>query len=127
MRMTLISAACVLALSLAICILSLALLGGVVTEMDELRVRVMELFEAGDYEAADVRLAQMATTWQDNESMLEIIAQHEDLHTVTTLITEANVDIATGDFDGFQRSMSLLGEALRHLMSEEELRLSNVL
>ncbi len=127
MHRTLIAMLIVLALSVCICIVDVLLIGHVTDEIDVMRVDVLRMVEADDSEGAKVQLAQLAEMWERHESMLEIIAPHEDLHRITELIIEGDANLEAGDHDDFNRSMALLGEAIHHLYEEERLTLSNVL
>lgn len=127
MRRTLITMLVVLALSVCICMVDVLLIHHVTGEIDEMRVDVLRLVEAGDGQGAQVQLAQLAEMWSRHERTLEILAPHEDLHRITELIIEGDANLEAGDHDDFNRSMALLGEAIRHLYEEERLILSNVL
>lgn len=127
MRRTFISMMIVLILSVCVCIFDVLLIGHVTTEIDTMRVEVLQMVEAGDLDGARERLAQLAEMWSRHESTLEIIAPHEDLHNITELIIEGDANLEAFDQDDFNRSMALLGEAIDHLYSEERLTLSNVL
>ena len=99
----------------------------VTDEMEEMRMMVMDLAEAGDIEGAKAELGQMAGAWSRHEQVMEMLAPHEQLHEITVLIIEGDANLTAGDRDDFNRSMALLGEAVNHLREEEQLKLTNIL
>lgn len=127
MRQTLISMLAVMALTAGVCIFSQAFMTRAADEIDAMRTEVLDMTENGDREGAHIRLAQMAQAWSGYEGVLEAIVPHEALHEITVLIIEGNANLEAGDLDDFNRSMALLGEAIRHMCSEERLHLSNIL
>ena len=127
MRATLISMLAVAFLSVGICVFSVCLIGHVAGEMENMRIEVLNLADAGEISGAKERLEQMAQMWSRHEETLAVLSSHEDLHEVTALLIEGDANLTADDLDDFERSMALLGEALRHLREEEALSFSNVL
>jgi len=127
MRATLISMLAVAALSVGICVFSLGKIERAANEIDGMRTEVLDMIEAGETERAHLRLQQMAEAWRGHEKTLAAIAPHDALHRITELIIEGSANLEAGDPDDFNRSMALLGEAIRHLHEEERLHFSNLL
>lgn len=127
MRKNLIAMLTVAAVSVGICVFSQIQIENAVDEMDKMRMEVMDLAENGDTKGAEAGLGRMAERWIRYEGILEMIAQHEQLQEITELIIESDANLTAEDSDDFRRSMHLLGEAIRHLMEEEKLKLTNVL
>ena len=127
MRATLISMLAVALLSAGICVFSMLMIGHAAGEMESMRTEVLKLADAGDLPGAKERLKQMAEMWSRHEGTLAVLSSHEDLHKITELLIEGDANLAADDLDDFERSMALLGEALRHLREEEKLSFSNVL
>jgi len=114
-------------LAAGVCILSVALIGHVSSEMDSMRTEVLALSDAGRMNDARLRLQQMAEAWKKHEPLLAILVSHDTLHEITGLIIEGHANLSADDADDFSRSMALLGEALRHLHVEELPHLANIL
>lgn len=127
MKGTLISMLAVAALAAGICVFSLLQIGHVSEEMEQMRIEVLERYDAGDHEGARERLGQMKEMWGRHEEVLAVLAAHDDLHEITELIIESGAHLDAGDPDDFSRSMALLGEVIEHLQREETPRLSNIL
>ena len=127
MRSTLISMLAVLLLAVGICLVSVTLTGRITDEIEDMRAGVLRLTEEGNMEEAHALLGRMAEEWEARERLLEVLAPHESLHEITCLIIESEANLTAGDPDDFNRSMSLMGEALHHLYLEELPRLTNIL
>ncbi len=127
MTRTIAAMLAVLILSLGVCIFSVERIHRVTGELDGMRVEVLGLTERGDREGAKERMAQLAEVWSRHEATLETIAPHDALHEVTVMIVESDANLSSGDMDDFARSMALLGEAIEHLYTEEQLKLKNIL
>ena len=127
MKATLIAMLIVAFLAAGICVFSVLMIGHVTDEMESMRTEVLDLADAGEMSGAKERLKQMAEMWSRHEGTLAVLASHDDLHEVTELLIEGDANLKADDQDDFERSMALLGEALRHLREEEKLSFSNVL
>ncbi len=114
----------ILALSTALA--SLTVMRRTANELEAMRVDILRLAEAGDAEHAAERIAHMADAWAARKRLLEIVAPHETLHTVSQLIVEADTAFAARDSEDFSRTMRLLGLALEHLYDEERFRIENI-
>jgi len=117
----------VAAVAAGICVFSLLQIGHVSEEMEQMRVAVLERYDAGDHEGAREQLGRMKEMWGRQEEVLAVLAAHDDLHEITELIIESGAHLDAGDPDDFSRSMALLGEVIEHLHREETPRLSNIL
>lgn len=127
MRRIVVALVSVMICSIGICIFSTLYISRSSDKIDGMRSEVLLLIEQNDLDGAHLRLQQMAEVWAEYEPLLETLARHDDLHEITALIIEANANLESGDLDDFNRSMALLGQAIRHLAAEEQLRLSNIL
>lgn len=114
-------------LSAGSCIFSVCYIGNAVDQVEGMRTEVLELVGRQDREGAQLLLSRMAGIWSRYEPVLAAIAPHDALHEITALIVEGDANLSAGDTDDFNRSMALLGEALRHLSAEEGLHISNIL
>lgn len=126
MRVKLISTIVVLALSVALCLMSMHLVFSMLDEMEDYAAVILEKTDRDDREGARETLAQMAQKWQDAMPLLEALTPHEDLHDVTLQYVEATTNLESGDMDDFARSVSLLKESLGHLRDHESLSWSNL-
>lgn len=127
MRKNLIAMLAVAALSVGICVFALMWTERVIDRIDDMRMEVMDMAEAGDVEGAKAKLGQMAEAWEHHERVMEILTAHGQLREIATLIIEGDANLTAGDRDDFNRSMALLGEAIHHLYEEERLSLTNIL
>ena len=127
MRSTVIAMIVVAILSAAICVFAIVMIDQTVTEVDAMRLKVLEKAENDDIEGAHEQLAQLAEMWSRRANWLEILTSHEDLQQVSELIIEANANYEVGDTDDFLRSIALLGFAIEHIYAEEQFKLSNIL
>lgn len=127
MRVKLIATISVLALSIAICVFSMAFSFSRVEDMQRMATVVMEKFDKGDHDGAREALSRMAQQWEAGDSVLKMLLPHEDLHDVTIHYVEAIADLEAVDTDDFRRSMALLDESLKHLHEHESISIANLL
>ncbi len=126
MRSTTIAMIIVVALSMALCTLSLLSVRRAVGEMDILRVRAGEQARAGDLIAAEESLVAIANRLQKARATLEILTSHDDLHEVMLQIADARVCLEFEEMSEFQRTLALMGETLSHIRDMEEPTLANL-
>ncbi|NLF28672.1 MAG: DUF4363 family protein [Clostridiales bacterium] len=126
MRATAIALVVVLALSLALCALSLVTVRKAVREMDDLRVEAEEFARAGDGELAMERLVRIANRMEDARPFLEMLTSHEDLHDAVKQVVDAQVYLEFGALTETCRALSQLGEILNHIRETEEITLANL-
>ena len=126
MKRTLILTVCVLAASLALCAVGMAALNASVDEARRL-CSLAVLSEAdGDTEAAQTAMSRLAGLWQERRGVMEMLAEHDALHEVSSAIADARICLERGDGDEFLRAMTLLNLALNHLRDEQALRWENL-
>ena len=127
MKMTLVSMLAVALLAGCICCFSLTRIERATVEIDGMRTEVLELIDADRTHEARDRLRGMAEAWSRWEQELAVLVPHDMLHEIAGLIIEGDANLGAGDLDDFNRSMAMLGEAIRHLYEEERPALNNIL
>ena len=126
MKRTLILTVCVLAASLALCAVGMAALNTSVDEAQRLRSLAILAEGDGDTDAARTAVVQLAQLWRDRRGIMEMLAEHDALHDVSSAIADAQICLENGDHDEFLRAMSQLDLGLNHLRDEQALRWENL-
>lgn len=127
MKSMLISALAVAIITLTICGWGVAYVDEATDELSDMAMLLMRCAEAEDYEAAGETITIMANQWSRDRTILEMLADHEDLHAVTEHLTEGSIHLKYRHANDFYQSMALLDEALRHIRDAQRLHLSNLL
>lgn len=126
MKRLAIMVAVVLAVSMAVCTLGLAALSGILNEAQDMVTRISVSMERGDEAAAREGLAVLAEKWDEYAGLMEIICDHEALHSVKERIIQVQICMEYTDMEDFFAALALLGENIDHIWDEEALRLSNL-
>ena len=126
-KMSLISMAAVLGLTVCVCLFSVNFITDVCGEMEEIHEAVMDCAEHGESERAHGELRYMAQIWKRHENVMAMLVSHESIHEITGLLIQADACLKAGDTDDFFESMAHLKEALGHMREDERFRLSNIL
>jgi hypothetical protein len=121
-----ITTAAVFAVCIAICTWSLVTLGGILDEAHTRTVEVFAQMERGNVTAAREGLVALANLWDENETLLELLCPHDDLHEVKERIIEAEICISYTDMEDFYASVSLIGEAIERIRDSEALKATNL-
>ena len=127
MRRTFAAMLAVLAASLGLCAGGTLILRRTAEDMEKVRMALMDAAAADRTEEAAELVTRMADLWAGREPLLETVATHDDLHTVSELIIEADASLSANDPDDFIRAVRLLGMAVNHLLAGEAFRLGNIL
>jgi hypothetical protein len=98
-----------------------------VYDMEEIRLSSLRLNDDGRKADALAEMVRMAVLWEQRAPILEMMVNHEDLHSISSEIAEAKTNLECDHMDDFNRSMTLLGEALEHIEQHERLRMANIL
>ncbi len=125
MRSTLISVIVVSVLVAVLLSVGVGYVHQAVYDMDEIRLSALRMADEGRKQEASAEMVRMAALWDEREPALEMMVDHEDLHSISSEIAETNLEC--DHMDDFNRSMTLLGEALHHIEQHERLRLANIL
>ncbi len=126
MRAKLICTLAVLALTVALCAVSMAFIARCMDQADEMCSRAVLQMESGDTRAALETMTALAEKWDGWESLLEMVANHEDVHEVTHRILDTRLCLERGD-DDFHRQAAQLSHAIQHIWDGEAIRLRNIL
>lgn len=126
MKRTLIAMLAVLAVSLALCWASRALLDGAVDEALALGRMAVQAEE--EDRASDARnlIQRLSERWDERAPALELLTSHDALHDVQTAIGEARICLKCEDRDDFLRMMSNLDAALQHIRDAEAVSWGNL-
>lgn len=127
MRTMLIAALVVAVATAGFCCWGVAYIDEATDELSDLAIELMHYAEAEDYERAQDTITTMASQWAKHRPVLEILTDHEDLHTVTEHLVEGEIHLKHRNSNDFYRSMALLDEALRHIRDSEKLSPENLL
>ena len=126
MKRLTITTIAVLAACVILCTWSLVTLNGILDEAHWYTVEVFTQMEQGNITAAREGLIALANLWEENETLLEVLCAHDDLHEVKERIIEAEICISYTDMEDFYANVSLIGEAIEHIKDGEKLKLTNL-
>ena len=110
----------------ALCVVSVAYIDETTDELSDMAMQLMDYAEAEDYKRASETLVIMANQWERHRPILEMISDHEDLHTVTEHLVESQVHLKYEHANDFYQSMALLDESLRHIRDSERISIANI-
>lgn len=127
MKRTAIVTAMVLILSVALCAASQCVLNGILDEAHGFSTGVFVSMENGDVTAAREGLVALASLWDDNLTLLEMLCAHDDLHEVKGRIIQAEICIEYTDMEDFYSMVALIGEGIEHIRDQEGLTWTNLL
>lgn len=126
MKRLAVTTAAVFAVCIALCTWSMITLNGILDEAHEYTVEVFAQMEKGNVTAAREGLVALANLWDEEETLLELLCAHDDLHEVKERIIEAEICISYTDMEDFYANVSLIGEAIEHIKEGEALKLTNL-
>lgn len=116
----------VLAAALMLCAASLFTVNHTVDEALRLRGQALVAFDQGRSDAARDGMQALAGFWERRNGVMEMLASHDDLHSVEAAIADARICLECEDRDDFLRAMSTVDSGLRHLRDEEAVRWTNL-
>jgi len=123
-RMALIAAGALI-FSLAVCVFSHFGIKNIVEDARHMRTRAIECMDAGDVQAAEVTLVNLAQHLKDKQFLLEILCEHEDLHEIKEQLIDAQASIEFGSGEDFYQAIYRFGERIEHIADVESMRFSN--
>lgn len=123
-RMALITAVS-LAFSLAVCIFSHFFIENTVRDARHMRTSAIEYMDAGDIQAAEETMVQLAQHLKSRQPFLEILCEHEDLHQIKEQLIDAQASIEFGSKEDFYQAIYRFGERIEHIADVEKMRFSN--
>lgn len=123
-RMAVITASALL-FSLAVCIFSRFFIKSIVEDARHMRTQAIGYMDAGEIQAAEETMVQLAQHLKDKQFFLEILCEHEDLHEIKEQLIDAQASIEFGSKEDFFQSIYRFGERIEHIADVESLRFSN--
>ncbi len=127
MKNVIVSMLIVAVLATGVCIFSVQSVTRVCTEMEEMRLKALQLGEKRDMQQALGQIERMQQYWKDSAQVLTIVLPHSCVGEVSAALIEAGADLLADEADEFVGDMLLLGEILERIRAEEQLYLCNIL
>ena len=115
-----------LALTLALCLVSLWALGGIIEDTESGLVRAHELAGAGEYAAAADAVGRAERLWQSHELFLGAVLRHSESDELQFLFARLPAYADEDNAAEFQATCLELREHLRHILDTEQPRLYNI-
>lgn len=126
MRRMLMTTLAVLLFALGVCAFSMMSICRTTEHLRHLRSEAILHMEAGDIQAVEETLAEMANYLAENEGWMTVFCNHDDLHAIKGEIIDAQASVEFGIEDDFYQAIARFGEGIEHIASEEEISLSNL-
>ena len=126
MRRMLVTTIAVFLSAMVVCTLSMINVQRVTLHMRHLRSEAILAMDAGEIQKVEETLSQLANYLDENQTWLEIVCDHNDLHEIKGEIIDAQASVEFGIEDDFYQAISRFGEGLDHIASIEEFSLSNL-
>ena len=126
MRRLLIVTAALFVLAMAMCTLTATNVRRVTHRMRHLRSEAILHMEAGEIQAVEESLSELANYLAKHSGWLEIVCSHDDIHEIKGEIIDAQASVEFGIEDDFYQAIYRFGEGLDHIASIEEFSLSNL-
>lgn len=126
MKQAIISGCVLLALAVAVCVGSTLLIRTALDRMSDLHEQTLSFTDANETEQALDSLTQTAEYWSKCSVWMEMLTDHEDIHSVREQIVSAKALLEHDDIAQYHQCMALLRESLDHLRRHESMALSNV-
>ena len=127
MKSMLIAALAVALLTGSVCAWGVAYVDEATDELSDMALQLMHHAESEEYERAQDTVTAMANLWARRRPVLEMLTDHDDLHSVTEHIVEGRIHLKYRHANDFYQSMALLDESLRHIRDSESFSLANLL
>lgn len=127
MKTMLIAALAVVIATAGICCWSISYIDEATDELSDMAMLLMDYAAGENYAAAAETIVIMANQWTRSLPVLEMLTDHDDLHTVTEHLVEGQTHLRYRHANDFYQSMALLNESLRHIRNAEEFSLANIL
>lgn len=126
MRRTIIVAAAVLALAVALCAVGTAAVNRAVTEADRLRQAAERAARLGDIDTARADMRALYEHWEKQGRTLELITSHDALYEARGGIEDALLCLEQGEKAEFFRASADVGIQLERLRITEAFRWANL-
>lgn len=126
MRRTLWITLSVFLCAMALCTVNSIAVHRVVNHARHLRTRALEAMDAGDVQAAEVQMVELASYMKRNQNWLEMVCEHEDMHEMKADIIDAQAAVEFGIVDDFYQAVYRFGEGLEHIAEVEKISLGNL-
>ena len=126
MRKTICITLAVFLVAMAVCTLSYIKINRLVNHARHLRTEAIMAMDEGNVQLAEERLVELAGYFERNQSWLEVVCEHDDLHEIKGNIIDAQASIEFGIEDDFYQAIYRFGEGLEHIADIESVRLSNL-
>lgn len=126
MRKTIWTTLLVLIAAMTICTLVKTNISRLVVHARHLRTEAIEAMDEGQIQLAEERMVELAGFIANNQSWLEMVCDHADLHEIKANIIDAQASIEFGIEDDFYQAIYRFGECLDHINSIEKIRLTNL-
>lgn len=126
MRRLIIITVSVFCLSMAFCGLTMYNVHRTTTHMRRLRSEAILHMDAGEIQAVEETLSELANYLAKNSLWLEMVCDHGDIHQIKGEIIDAQASVEFGIEDDFYQAISRFGEGLDHIASVEEISWSNL-
>lgn len=127
MKTMLIAALVVVIATAGICCWGISYIDEATDELSDMAMLLMDHAAAENYAAAGETIIIMANQWARRLPVLEMLTDHDDLHSVTEHIVEGQTHLRYRHANDFYQSMALLNESLQHIRSAESFALANIL
>lgn len=112
--------------TMALCSVNFIAVHRVVNHARHLRTRALEAMDAGDVQAAEVQMVELASYLKKNQNWLEMVCEHEDMHEMKADVIDAQAAIEFGIEDDFYQAVYRFGEGLEHIADVEKISLGNL-
>lgn len=126
MRRQIIITTTVFLFGLAVCVYGLRFVTAFTDHARSLRSEAILAMDAGNVQRAEERLVQLASHLKEHQTMLEILCDHEDLHSLKGELIDAQASIEFGIEDDFYQAISRFGELLEHLAENQKVSWQNI-
>lgn len=119
--------AAVLACALMLCLWADRSVDRFTLRARHLRTEAAEAIAEDSVQRAEVVMVELAGHMKHNQTMLEILCDHEDLHQLKGDLIDAQASIEFGIEDDFYQAIYRFGEVLDHLSDTHRFSLSHIL
>lgn len=126
MRRTMIITLSVLLCAMLVCTVNHVAVNRVVEHSLHLRTRALDAMDRADTTQTREEMVELAAYLKKNQSWLEMVCEHEDIHEVKSSIIDARAALEFDDRDDFYQAIYRFGESIEHIADIERVSLSNL-
>lgn len=126
MRATFISMCAVLAVSLALCGVSMYMHFTAIDELNALCEGALKCVRNADVEGAEQQVKALRASFDDTSKALEMLSDHDELHEILSCIVDAYVALECEDMDDAYQALARMQGVLEHLRDHERISLANL-